>query len=167
MTTTAATKVGEGGASRALLGHITDGSSVTVAGPSSDGTIAAFLVIIANPAQQHPQPPPGMLVVKGTVSDASTAGFTVVTSGGTRVPVTTSSDTVVSDANASLGQFPAGATILGQLDRRGARRDQRGTRPRGLIRQTPMMAGAATHAVPAIACANRGAPLIPAGSRVR
>jgi hypothetical protein len=26
--------------------------------------------------------------------------------------VTTSSDTVVSDANASLGQFPAGATIL-------------------------------------------------------
>jgi hypothetical protein len=112
VTTTAATKVGEGGASGALLGHITDGSSVTVAGPSSGGTIAAFLVIIANPAQQHPQPPPGMLAVKGTVSDASTAGFTVVTSGGTRVPVTTSSDTVVSDANASLGQFPAGATIL-------------------------------------------------------
>src|ERR1017187_6703820 len=78
VTTTAATKVGEGGASRALLGHITDGSSVTVAGPSSDGTIAASLVIIANRAQQHLQPPPGMVVVKGTVSDASTAGFAVV-----------------------------------------------------------------------------------------
>jgi Domain of unknown function (DUF5666) len=111
VTTTAATKVGEIGASGALLGDITDGSSVTVVGPSSDGTVAAYSVLIANPERQHPQPPPGMAVVKGTVSDASTAGFTVVTPGGARVPVTTSSDTVLSDANASLGQLPAGATI--------------------------------------------------------
>jgi hypothetical protein len=109
VTTTTATRVGESGA---LRGDITDGASVTVAGPSTDGTIAASLVLIANPAQQHPQPPPGMIVVKGTVSDASTAGFTVTTSGGTRVPVTTSSETVVSVANANLGQLPAGASIL-------------------------------------------------------
>jgi hypothetical protein len=109
VTTTAATEVGETGA---LLGDITDGASVTVWGLSSDGAIAAFSVIIANPAQQHPQPPPGMVVVKGTVADASTSGFTVVTSGASRVPVTTSGDTAVSVLNASLGQLPAGASIL-------------------------------------------------------
>jgi hypothetical protein len=53
-----------------------------------------------------------MVVVKGTVADASTAGFTVVTADGTRVPVTTSGDTAVSVLNASLGQFPVGAGIL-------------------------------------------------------
>ena len=75
-------------------------------------TIAAFGVIIANPAQQHLQPPPGMVVVKGTVADASSAGFTVVTADATRVPVTTSGDTAVSVLNASLGQFPVGASIV-------------------------------------------------------
>jgi hypothetical protein len=112
VTTTAATEAGEVGASGSLLGDITDGASVTVSGLSSDGTIAAFFIIVANPAQQHPQPPPGMVVVKGTVADASTAGFTVVTSDATRVPVTTSGHTAVSVLNASLGQMPAGASIL-------------------------------------------------------
>jgi hypothetical protein len=112
VTTTAATEAGEVGASGSLLGDITDGASVTVSGPSSDGTIAAFFVIVANPAQQNPQPPPGMVVVKGTVADASTAGFTVVTSDATRVPVTTSGHTAVSVLNASLGQMPPGASIL-------------------------------------------------------
>ncbi len=108
VTTTPATKVDESGA---LRGDITDGASVTVAGPSSDGTIAAFLVVLAHRAQ-NPEPPPGMVVVKGTVSDASTSGFTVVTSDGTRVPVTTSGETVVSLAKANLSQLPAGATTI-------------------------------------------------------
>jgi len=112
VTTTTSTQAGEVGASGSLLGDITDGASVTLWGPSSDGTIAAFFVIIANPAQQHPQPPPGMVVVKGTVADARTAGFTVVTSDATPVPVTTSGATAVSVLNASLAQFPAGASIL-------------------------------------------------------
>jgi hypothetical protein len=112
VTTTAATEAGEVGASGSLLGDITDGASVTLWGPSSDGTIAAFFVIVANPAQQHPQPPPGMVVVKGTVADAGTAGFTVVTADATRVPVTTSGHTAVSVLNASLGQLPTGASIL-------------------------------------------------------
>jgi hypothetical protein len=112
VTTTASTEAGEVGASGSLLGDITDGASVTLWGPSSDGTIAALFVIIANPAQQHPQPPPGMVVVKGTVAGASTAGFTVVTADGARVPVATSGDTAVSVLNASLGQMPTGARIL-------------------------------------------------------
>jgi hypothetical protein len=112
VTTTAATEPAEVGASGSLLGDITDGAPVTVSGPSSDGTIAAFFVIVANPAQQHPQPPPGMVVVKGTVADASTAGFTVVTADATRVPVTTSGHTAVSVLNVNLGQFPVGASIL-------------------------------------------------------
>jgi hypothetical protein len=112
VTTKASTRVAETGASRALLGDIADGASVTVIGPSSGGTITAFSVVIANPAQQNPQPPSGMVAVRGTVSDASTSGFVVVTSGGDRVPVVTSSDTVVSLSNASLGQLPVGAATF-------------------------------------------------------
>jgi hypothetical protein len=107
VTTTASTFVGESGA---LLSDITDGASVTVAGPSSAGTVTALMVGIGNPGQRHPQTPPADVVVKGTVADASAAGFTVVTPGGTRVPVTTTSDTVVSVDNPSLGQLPLGAT---------------------------------------------------------
>jgi hypothetical protein len=55
---------------------------------------------------------PGIVHVRGTVSDASTAGFTVVTSAGTRVPVTTSGRTVVSVFSASVGQLQAGASTI-------------------------------------------------------
>jgi hypothetical protein len=106
VTTTASTFLAMSGP---LLSDITDGASVTVGGPSSDGTIAAFFVTMGNPAQHHPQVAPGIVVAKGTVSDASTAGFTVITSGGTRVPVTTSSNTVVNVSNVSLDQLPTGA----------------------------------------------------------
>ena len=92
-----------------LLSYITDGAPVTVGGASSDGTIAAFFVTIGNLAQQHPQVPPGFAVAKGTVSDASASGFTVITSGGTLVPVTTSSDTMVNLRNVSPDQLPIGA----------------------------------------------------------
>jgi hypothetical protein len=106
VTTTASTFLGMSGP---LLRDITDGASVTVAGPSSNGTISAFLVTIGNPAHHHPQVPSGMAIATGTVTDASTAGFTVVTSGGARVPVTTSSDTLVNLTNVSPDQFPIGA----------------------------------------------------------
>lgn len=107
VTATASTFVGESGA---LLSDVTDGASVTVAGPSSDGTIAALLVTIGNPGRTHPQLPARDVVVTGTVADASTLGFTVVTPDGTRVPVATASDTVVSVYNPGLGRLPAGAT---------------------------------------------------------
>jgi hypothetical protein len=60
--------------------------------------------------------PPGFVPVQGTVSDASAAGFTLMTSTGTGVPVTTSGGTLVVVPHASPGQLQAGATIfaLGQ-----------------------------------------------------
>jgi hypothetical protein len=110
VTTTASTMVSM---ARALLSDITDGTSVIVAGHSSDGTIAAEHVSIGSlPRAGKVQVPPGIVAVRGTVADASTAGFTVVTSGGTRVPVTTSSDTAVDISHASLSRLQAGATTI-------------------------------------------------------
>jgi hypothetical protein len=97
-----------------LLSDITDGATVDVRGSSSDGTIAAAIVTVGPPFSAVN--PPGLVAVRGTVADASTAGFTLVTSAGTRVPVTTSGDTLVIVPHASPGQLPPGATIfaLGQ-----------------------------------------------------
>jgi Sigma-70 region 2 len=56
--------------------------------------------------------PPGFVPVQRTVSDASTAGFTLVTSSRTRVRVTTSGGTLVVIPHASRGQLQYGATIF-------------------------------------------------------
>ena len=93
-----------------LLSEIRDGASVMVRGHSSGGMIAALIVTVGPPFSAVN--PPGFVPVKGTVADASAVGFTVVTSGGTRVPVTTSGDTLVIVPHASLGQLHAGATIF-------------------------------------------------------
>ena len=90
VTTTATTFVSMSGP---LLSDITDGASVMVRGYSSDGTIAAAIVTVGQPFSAVN--PPGFVPVQGTVSDAGAAGFTLVTSGGTRVPVTTSGGTLV------------------------------------------------------------------------
>ena len=105
VTTTASTFVAMSGP---LLSDITDGASVDVRGHSSDGTIVAAIVSVRPPFR--PQAPAGLVTVQGTVADASTGGFTVVTPGGTRVPVTTSGGTVVNIFHVSLSQLPAGAT---------------------------------------------------------
>jgi predicted anti-sigma-YlaC factor YlaD len=107
VTTTATTFVSMSGA---LLNDITDGASVTVRGSSSDGTIQAAIVTIGQPFSAVN--PSGFVPVQGTVADASTAGFTLVTSGGTRVPVTTSAATLVVIPHASPGQLRPGATIF-------------------------------------------------------
>ena len=96
--------------SGSLLSEIRDGAPVMVRGQSSGGTIAAVIVTVGQPFSAVN--PSGFVPVKGTVSDASTAGFTLVTSGGTRVPVTTSGDTLVIVPHASLGQLRDGATIF-------------------------------------------------------
>lgn len=107
VTTTATTRLA---ASGALLGDITDGAAVTVAGTSSDGTLTAdFVVVGTNPPSLTI---PGIVTVRGTVSDAGAAGFTVVTSGGTRVPVTTSGATAVTVSHASLSQLQAGGRTM-------------------------------------------------------
>jgi Domain of unknown function (DUF5666) len=107
VTTTATTFVSMSGA---LLSHITDGASVMVRGYSSDGTIKAAIVTVGPPFSAVN--PAGFVPIQGTVSDAGTAGFTLVTASGTRVPVTTSDDTLVVVPRASPGQLQAGVTIF-------------------------------------------------------
>jgi outer membrane lipoprotein SlyB len=108
VTTTASSLVSVSGP---LLSDITDGAPVTVTGYSSNGRITADIVQVG-PSQQKPQAPPGMVAVQGTVSDASAAGFTVLTSAGTRVRVTTSDTTIVNVLDASLSQFQVGASLI-------------------------------------------------------
>ena len=116
VTTTASTAVNMSGP---LLSDITDGASVMVRGSSSGGTINAAIVTVGQPFSAVN--PPGFVPVRGTVSGASTAGFTLVTSGGSRVRVTTSGDTLVIVPHASLGQLKDGTTVfaLGQAGPRG------------------------------------------------
>ena len=111
VTTTAATFVSMSGT---MLSDITDGASVVVRGSMSGGAIKAAIITVGQPFSAVN--PPGFVPVQGTVSDASTAGFTLVTSSGTRIPVTTSGDTLVLIPHASPGQLQAGAAIfaLGQ-----------------------------------------------------
>jgi hypothetical protein len=107
VTTTASTFVSMSGA---LRSDITEGASVTVRGPRPGGTIEAVIVTVG--PQSSAVNSPGFVPVRGTVSDASPAGFTLVTSTGTRVPVTTSGDTLVVVPHASLGQLRHSATIF-------------------------------------------------------
>ena len=107
VTTTATTFVTMSGA---LLSDITDGASVMVRGSSSHGTIKAAIVTVGQPFSAVN--PPGSVPFQGTVSDASAAGFTLVASTGTRIPVTTSGGTLVVIPHASLGQLQAGTTIF-------------------------------------------------------
>jgi len=107
VTTTATTFVSMSGA---LLGDITDGASVMVRGSSSGGVIKAAIVTVGQPFSAVN--PAGFVPVTGTVSDASTAGFTLVTSSGTRIPVATSGDTLVVVPHASPGQLQIGAAIF-------------------------------------------------------
>jgi hypothetical protein len=105
-TATATTKIA---ASGALLGDITDGTAVTVAGTSSGEAIAADLILVGVRSFVNI---PGFTAIQGTVADASTAGFTVVTSAGTRVRVTGTSGTDVIDTHASLGMLQIGGSTL-------------------------------------------------------
>jgi hypothetical protein len=106
VTTTATTKLT---ASGALAGEITEGAAVLVAGTGSDGTITADLILVNGPASLNM---PGTVTVRGTVSDVTTAGFTVTTSGRTRVRVTTSGGTSVTIFQASLGQLQVGGSTV-------------------------------------------------------
>ncbi len=108
VTMSASTRVSLSGAP---LSDITDGASVTVAGPSSDGTIAAGLVVVGGRLTLT-LTLPGIVVVRGKAADVSSAGFTVVTSAGTRVPVTTTGSTVAAVFGAPLDQLRAGASTI-------------------------------------------------------
>lgn len=116
VTTTASARVSVAGA---LLSDITDGAPVIVLGPGSGGTVAAASVTVGPPpgggSGKGPlrlTPPPGWVAVRGMASGTGAAGFTVVTSGGARVPVTTTGSTRVVVPHASLRQLRAGVTTV-------------------------------------------------------
>ncbi|HUC21367.1 MAG TPA: hypothetical protein VMA73_01545 [Streptosporangiaceae bacterium] len=98
----------------APLSDITDGASVIASGHSSNGTIEAGNVSVGLPRIRsgQVQTPPGIVAVQGAVSDASAAGFTVVTATGAQVPVATSSNTVVHLFHASLSQLQSGSRTV-------------------------------------------------------
>jgi hypothetical protein len=116
VTTTASTFVTMSGP---LLSDITDGAAVMVHGDQSGGTFQAVVVTVGQPFSAVN--PAGLAAVQGTVADAGSAGFTLVTSSGTRVPVTISGRTLVVVPHASPGQLQVGAAIfaLGQAGRDG------------------------------------------------
>ena len=132
VTTTATTFVSMSGP---LLSDITDGASVMVRGSTSGGTINAAVVTVGQPFSAVN--PPGFVPVQGSVSGASTTGFTLVTSSGTRIPVATSGRTLVVMPHASPGQLHAGAAIfaLGQAGPDGT------LRARGVAAITQLPAG--------------------------
>jgi hypothetical protein len=96
--------------SGALLGDITDGASVMVRGTTSGGTITAAVVTVGPPFSAVN--PAGFVPVQGTVADAGTGGFTLVTSSGSRIPVVTSGGTLVVVPHARLGQLQAGRAVF-------------------------------------------------------
>jgi hypothetical protein len=96
--------------SGAPLSDITDGASVAVRGTSSGGTVTAALVIVGSPLSAIG--PPDSARVEGTVSDRSAAGFTLVTSAGTQIPVALSDGTLVVVLHARPGQLQAGTSIF-------------------------------------------------------
>ena len=107
VTTTAATPVTMSGP---LRRDITDGAAVTVRGSMSHGRIGAAIVTVGQPASAVS--PAGFVPVQGTVADAGPAGFTLVTTDGGRIPVTTSGRTLVVIPHASAAQLPAGAAVI-------------------------------------------------------
>jgi Domain of unknown function (DUF5666) len=93
-----------------LLSDITDGASVEVRGATSGGTIAAAFVTVGQPFSAVS--PPGFVPVRGTVAAAGPAGFTLVTASGSRIPVTTSRDTLVFIPHARLDQLRPGTAVF-------------------------------------------------------
>jgi hypothetical protein len=108
------------------VGDITTGTHVIVAGTGSGGGIAARSIIIGPPPRLHSPPPthlrhghpshpgprrspvPGGRA-DGKVTDVSTGSFTLLTSGGFHIRVTTSgSTTVYTQATSTVSQLRAG-----------------------------------------------------------
>ena len=107
VTTTATTFVSQSGN---LLGEINDGVLVRVRGARSGGAIQAALVTVGPPFTAVN--PTGPAPVQGMVADAGRTGFTLVTSTGARVPVTTSGATLVVVVHARLGQLRPGTAVV-------------------------------------------------------
>jgi outer membrane lipoprotein SlyB len=92
-----------------LVSDITDGAQVRVRGNSTGGTISASTVTVGKPFNAIASAA-GPAPVDGTVTSATTTGFTLVTTTGTRIPVTTSAGTLVVLPHATPAQLQDGAT---------------------------------------------------------
>jgi hypothetical protein len=99
------------GQTKPVLGGPTKGDSSAVKTKSGGGPVVQAKPKSGTGSVGSTKPAPNG-IVQGTVADAGAAGFTVVTSSGTRVPVTTSGDTLVSVLHASLGQLRTGAATV-------------------------------------------------------
>jgi hypothetical protein len=108
VTTTTTTFVSVSGP---LLGDITNGTEVTVRGSRSGQATEAAIVTVGVQAPGAVDPA-GFVPVQGTVADAGHRGFTLVTSSGSRVQVTTSASTLVVIPHARLDQLQAGTAIF-------------------------------------------------------
>jgi hypothetical protein len=93
------------------ISDITDGASAMVAGPESNGTLQAKMVILGATGARRINTPDGP-PTQGTISDLTGTGFTLVEPDGTQLAVTTSSDTNVTMINAGLGQLRTGAYTM-------------------------------------------------------
>lgn len=107
VTISASTTILRGIAGR--LGDIADGDHVLVSGLFRGGVIAAGIIAITPSSLPAPSAAAKPGVGQGTVADAVSGGFEVVTASGTRVPVTTSATTRVTiTQRASLSQLQTG-----------------------------------------------------------
>jgi hypothetical protein len=92
------------------LSAITDGASVTVLGPESDGRLQASHILLdgTGGGPMSGDGPPGA----GTVADVTSSGFTLDEPGGTRVAVSTSGETGVMLLQAGLSQLRTGGYTI-------------------------------------------------------
>jgi hypothetical protein len=100
------------------LGDINDGAQVVVSGAESNGTITAATVAVGAIDKVKPFEPPqpsdrSARVTVGAVTDVHAGGFTMVTSDGTTVAVTTSgSTTVIALRTRTANQLQIGGFIV-------------------------------------------------------
>lgn len=104
--TTASTAISMSGP---LLSAVTDGASVRVRGDRSGGTIQATIITVGQPFSAVN--PPGLSPLQGAVANASTGRFTLVTSTGPPLEVTTSASTLVVVPDVRPDQLPTGSSL--------------------------------------------------------
>lgn len=106
VTTSPATRMSTFGT---LSGDVTDGAAVIVVGGTENGTLDANFI---NVGFRLPARELNGSEVQGTVADAGSGGFTVVTATGARVRVALMSITEVNVAEASVAQLHVGAGTI-------------------------------------------------------
>jgi hypothetical protein len=92
------------------MNQITDGASVEVRGYRSGRAVRAAFVTVGQPFSAVNRS--GFVPLTGTVEDATTAGFTLVTVTGTQLVVTINDSTLVIVPHANPSQLQLGTTVF-------------------------------------------------------